>query len=254
MQNRNSTNPQGIDVSSYQAGIDFSAIKTSGVSIVYIKATEGTNYINPLLQDFYARAKAQGLKVGFYHFYHPNLDAIAQAQCFINAIKTMAYDCKPVLDVELNGGLNAATLSIKVRSCLNEIEYLTKNRPVIYTFTAFAKSSLVYASVGSFPVWIADYNTTGKPGDNPVWANWVGYQYSDAGKIGGISVDMDEFTSDIFTVSGMTVVEAIAVLNAKGVISTPTYWTNAATNIKNTSTFLSNLDNLLINMAKKLEG
>ncbi|KAG6858087.1 hypothetical protein C0993_006597, partial [Termitomyces sp. T159_Od127] len=34
--------PQGIDVSGYQPGINWSTVKANGVEFAYIKATEGT--------------------------------------------------------------------------------------------------------------------------------------------------------------------------------------------------------------------
>ena len=38
---------QGIDVSSWQRNIDFSAVKRSGIDVVYIKSSEGQSYIDP---------------------------------------------------------------------------------------------------------------------------------------------------------------------------------------------------------------
>ena len=58
---------QGIDVSSWQGNIDFSAVKNSGIEFVYIKSSEGTRYIDPYFEQNYQNAKANGLKVGFYH-------------------------------------------------------------------------------------------------------------------------------------------------------------------------------------------
>ncbi len=55
---------EGIDVSSYQGEIDFKKVKEDGIEIVYIKATEGTTYIDPYLERNYQRAKENGLKVG----------------------------------------------------------------------------------------------------------------------------------------------------------------------------------------------
>ena len=45
--------PQGIDVSSYQPNIDWSAVKANGVEFAYIKATEGTSMYSPKLCSFF---------------------------------------------------------------------------------------------------------------------------------------------------------------------------------------------------------
>lgn len=59
---------QGIDVSRWQGNIDFSRVKASGISVVYIKSSEGKSYIDPYFEKNYANATANGLKVGFYHY------------------------------------------------------------------------------------------------------------------------------------------------------------------------------------------
>ena len=58
----------GIDVSNWQGYIDYSQVKASGVEVVYIKASEGTTFKDPYFEYNYENAKANGLKVGFYHF------------------------------------------------------------------------------------------------------------------------------------------------------------------------------------------
>lgn len=59
---------QGIDVSRWQGNIDFSRVKASGISIVYIKSSEGKSYIDPYFEKNYANAKVNGLRIGFYHY------------------------------------------------------------------------------------------------------------------------------------------------------------------------------------------
>jgi lysozyme len=197
MQNRNASNYPGIDISSNQTNLDFAAVKAAGIVIVYIKATEGSSYVNPYLKQHYEAAKTQGLMVGFYHYFQPASDPTQQAIFFANTIKDMSYDVIPMLDVEITGSLSARVLSTLVHECLNEINYLTQHIPVLYTYTAFAKDNLIADGISGYPFWPADYNNTGSPGYNGIWDKWIGYQYSEKGNIGGVIVDLDEFTSDI---------------------------------------------------------
>ncbi len=64
------SNPQyqGIDVSDWQGYIDYRRVRESGIEIVYIKASQGNNIKDPYFEINYENAKANGLKVGFYHF------------------------------------------------------------------------------------------------------------------------------------------------------------------------------------------
>lgn len=59
---------QGIDVSDWQGYIDYSEVKAQGIDIVYIKSSQGNNIKDPYFDVNYENAKANDLKVGFYHF------------------------------------------------------------------------------------------------------------------------------------------------------------------------------------------
>lgn len=65
-----SSNPhyEGVDVSDWQGYIDYSQVRASGIEVVYIKASQGSNIKDPYFDINYENAKANGLKVGFYHF------------------------------------------------------------------------------------------------------------------------------------------------------------------------------------------
>lgn len=59
---------QGIDVSNWQGYIDYRKVKESGIEVVYIKSSQGSNIKDPYFDINYENAKVNGLKVGFYHF------------------------------------------------------------------------------------------------------------------------------------------------------------------------------------------
>ena len=190
---------KGIDISAYQANVNFAQVVSSGIEAVYIKATEGIDYINPALQAQYQGAKAAGLKVSFYHFFHPStlLNAQQQAEYFVSAISGMGYDGPLVLDLELNGGLDSSALSNIALAFLVKVSNLTGVWiPSVYTYQEFITQSLTKV-LCSYPLWLADYAAT--PGTNSIWANWSGWQYSQAGSIPGINepVDLDQFTDQM---------------------------------------------------------
>lgn len=65
-----SSNPQyqGVDVSNWQGYIDYRQVRESGIEVVYMKASQGSNIKDAYFDINYENAKANGLKVGFYHF------------------------------------------------------------------------------------------------------------------------------------------------------------------------------------------
>lgn len=67
---------KGLDVASYQhpggASINWHEVASDGYKFVFIKATEGTYYVNPYYSSDRKSAEKNGLKVGAYAFAVPN--------------------------------------------------------------------------------------------------------------------------------------------------------------------------------------
>src|ERR1700751_5579262 len=57
-----------IDLSHWQAPVDFAQAKSAGIVAVILKATQGSNWIDVTFKGRYAAASAAGLLVGAYHF------------------------------------------------------------------------------------------------------------------------------------------------------------------------------------------
>ena len=203
MEGRNSNNLNGIDVSNWQGNINFKSVKNEGIEVVYIKATEGDYFKDSYAKQNYERAKAEGLKVGFYHFFKPNKNAKRQAKYFIdylNEIGATDYDCKLALDVETTEGRSAYELTTMCIEFLEEVRKITNREVVVYTYTSFANNNLDNR-LGVYPLWIAEYGVKA-PKDNRVWSSWIGFQYSDKGNVAGVSgnCDMNEFKEEILDV------------------------------------------------------
>ncbi|WP_298843695.1 GH25 family lysozyme [uncultured Clostridium sp.] len=198
---------KGIDISNYQQGVDFKKVKNSGIEIVYIKATEGISYQNPLLQSQYSGAKAVGLKVGFYHFLRAN-DPILEAKHFLNVINGLSSDCKYAIDVEVALGQTVTKISSNVRLFVNYL--ISNNKEVcIYTGDYFYANNL-NNSVKNIPLWVAHYGVA-----KPDAVNYIGFQYSSTGIVNGINgpVDLNEFSSGVF-LSSISPVPVSAVIKA----------------------------------------
>ncbi|WP_051539814.1 GH25 family lysozyme [Clostridium ihumii] len=196
MQSRSRSNLKGIDISNWQGDIDYSKVKASGIKIAYMKASEGSNYKDAFLEQNYSRAKKQGLKVGFYHFFRG--DALNEARYFVECIKNKVSDCLLALDIEVDCGMDKSTLTTACITFLEEVKRSTGKNVVVYTYTSFANSSLD-SRLSKYPVWIAHYGVE-TPGYNPIWTSWVGFQYSDKGQVNGVNgnCDVNEFNSGIF--------------------------------------------------------
>lgn len=76
----------GIDISYWNAGIDWPKVRAAGQRFVFAKASEGETYADPTFDDNWEGARSAGLLRGAYHFIRANLDAKKQANTII-AIK-----------------------------------------------------------------------------------------------------------------------------------------------------------------------
>src|SRR5262245_61075050 len=68
---------EGIDVSGYQPNTDWAKVKGANRKFAFIKATEGTGYVNPYFDHDWKGAKQNGILRGAYHYFHPDTGAQA---------------------------------------------------------------------------------------------------------------------------------------------------------------------------------
>lgn len=195
-----STIYEGIDVSSYQGEIDFKKVKEDGIEVVYIKATEGTYYIDPYLERNYQKAKENGLKVGFYHYVaaRTTKQAEKEAQFFISNISGKESDCKLAMDFERFGDLTKAEINSIGLTFLKEIERLSGKEAILYS-NAYTASNIWSGENTKYPLWVASYGVE-EPSNSGTWNSWAGWQYTDVGEIRGIRgyVDRNKFTKEVF--------------------------------------------------------
>ena len=197
----------GIDVSEWQGDINFAEVKASGIDIVYIKSSEGTNYIDPYFRSHYISATENDLNVGFYHFLtaQSNTEAIEEARFFASVVNGLNSDCRLAMDFEVFDGLSINEINNISFAFLGEVQRLTNKEVVVYSDAFNARETFSSSLAAEYPVWVAEYGTN-QPEDGN-WPTWIGFQYTDQGKINGISgnVDRDFFTADIFLSDNSTI-------------------------------------------------
>ncbi len=179
----------GIDVSHWQGAIDWDAVAADGVEFAFIKATEGGDYVDPRFAANWSGAQRAGVVRGAYHFFRPQTDAVAQAEHFLRTVQLAPGDLPPVLDVEVTDGRSAATIAAGVRTWLQEVERATGRRPILYTRASFWTAQMG-SGFGGYPLWVAHYGVS-SPNIPAEWSGWTFWQHSDAGRVDGISGDVD---------------------------------------------------------------
>lgn len=186
----------GIDVSAYQGDIDFEAVAADGIQAVYIRAGAGTDYKDPYCQQNYTRAKAAGLLTGFYYYVSARSvpEAREEAARFASLVSGFSPELRLAMDFEYFPDLSPYAVNQIGLAFLEETQRLTGKEMVVYS-DAYNARSVWSGAVTEYPLWVAEYGVS-SPADNGKWDTWAGFQYSDQGRVNGISgsVDLDRYT------------------------------------------------------------
>jgi len=190
----------GIDVSGWQGTIDYAEVKNAGIEIVYIKSSEGFSYTDPYFETNYTQAKANGLKVGFYHYVTARTteQAEEQARFFASVVSGKNPDCRLAMDFESFGDLSVEEINQISQVFLETTQNLTGKDMVIYSNVSNARGVFSQELANSYPLWVAEYEVS-EPVENGKWDTWVGWQYTSTGNVSGINgnVDRDYYTDGI---------------------------------------------------------
>lgn len=189
---------RGIDIASYQAGIDLSVVPCD---FVIVKATEGVNYVNPDCDRAVQQAIQLGKCWGTYH-YVDGSGAVAEADYYVNNIR--GYLGKGILCIDWESGSNRAWGNYSYLDALvSRVIERTGIKPLIYVQASAYTQTAAVAQRHDCGLWIAQYadmNATGYQ-DTP-W-NEGAYscairQYSSAGRLTGWNgnLDLDKFYGD----------------------------------------------------------
>ncbi len=193
-------NYRGMDVSNWQGSINYSQVKNSGIEIVYIKASQGDSMIDSHFRTNYENAKANGLKIGLYHFLTATsvADAETQAEYFASVISGTSPDCKLAMDFEIFEDLNTEEINAISFAFLQKVQSLTGKEVIVYSNASNARNTFNRELASQYPLWIAEYGVNSP--NTGIWSSYEGYQYSDRGTVPGIRgfVDLDTFTESIF--------------------------------------------------------
>ena len=180
---------QGIDVSHYQGKINWEEVaRDENVTFVYVKATEGSDFVDDMyLRNFYG-AKRVGIPVGVYHFYRPTVSVLTQLENFRNNVDPRQQDLIPIVDVEKRGKGSLPQFQAQLKAFLDGVERMFGVKPIIYTGVNFYAAYLEGRFTG-YRFMVARYaeEFPGLSEDVPILL----WQYSSTGYVEGIKGHVD---------------------------------------------------------------
>ncbi|MHC5922079.1 GH25 family lysozyme, partial [Lactococcus lactis] len=185
----------GIDISSYQAELNAGIVPSD---FVIIKATEGTNYINPTWEEQAGQVIQTNKLLGFYHFASVG-NPIAEADFFISVVKD--YIGKAVLVLDFEAGAINAWGNVGARQFLNRVKEKTGVYPMIYMSAEVTRQFNWSTISNTNPLWVAQYASMNPTGyQSEPWTDGKGYgawssaaihQYSSAGSLANWNGNLD---------------------------------------------------------------
>lgn len=187
---------KGLDVSRWQQGIDFNAVRGAGYDFVILKAggSDDGFYTDPCFESFYVMARAAGLHIGAYYYVGPEFtsaeDGRADAERFIRILGNRVFDMPVYVDVESTrpadkDGVTDATIAFC--ETMEEAGYFVG----IYAseYSGFC-DRLDSGRLTVYTWWVAAW---GSAEPNIPYGIW---QYNNVGCVGGVTVDENEAVED----------------------------------------------------------
>lgn len=187
----------GVDVSHYQGEIDWDVLAAQNIRFAYIKATEGSSYVDERFANNYGMARQTGLRVGAYHFFSFDSSGATQAVNFIETVKAFDGMLPPVVDVEFYGNKEAnppdpEEVRPQLQAYLDAVENAYGLRPVIYA-TYESWKLYIENQFDDYPLWIRDI--WNQPKSSIDWTLW---QYTNRGRLKGFSGEESYVDLNVF--------------------------------------------------------
>lgn len=190
---------RGIDVSHHQGAIDWPQVATQRwIRFAYVKATEGTRWVDPQFVRNWQGARGEGLRVGAYHYFGFCTSGADQARNLLSVLPKDPDMLPPALDVEADPTCatppSRPALVREIAEWCRIVEASTGKRPVIYV-TRESYRTLLAGSGLSYPLWFRDLLAEPAPDGGERWSFW---QWHSRARVPGIAgrVDLNAYRAD----------------------------------------------------------
>jgi lysozyme len=173
----------GIDVSHHQGTIDWIRVADDGISFVYIKATEGSTFVDPRYQANWTGSGRAGLDRGAYHFFSLCSPGQEQASNYLHVVSKYA-ELAPALDLELSPDCHRRPAAQGVRreiiSFLSAVELSTGERVLLYVGDHF-EAAYPFVRTIERPRWRLGFLL------RPSGDDWTVWQVGSLARVDGIA-------------------------------------------------------------------
>ena len=192
---------RGLDVSHHQDAIEWEAVRREDIDFVFIKATEGVDWVDPRFEENWSGAEAVGIARGAYHFFRFCRSGEEQAAHFLETVPPQSNTLPPAVDVEYTGNCGRRKSTEAIRDELETFIEIVSDAygriPLIYA-DSDAYRRIIAGHFEDVPLWIPTLGDEPDPSDGRDWTFW---QHDHMGQIDGIQgqVDLNVFAGSRWT-------------------------------------------------------
>jgi lysozyme len=185
-----------IDLSHWQSSVNLQAYVKSGGLAVFLKATQGSTWVDPTFTARVLAATQAGLLVGAYHF----CDATSPAAQVTHFMAVAGKVTKVLaIDVE-NNGMGETVSIAQAAEIAVLLQSATGRLPLVYISRYGPTGNgagLPNSVLMRCPLWLPKYGTD--PICPPGWMDWTFWQYTDEGSADGVEspCDMNRFNGTV---------------------------------------------------------
>ena len=177
---------RGVDVSSYQGEIDWATFSAQDIDFAFIKATEGSSFVDTRFSYNYSEAQKHGIAVGAYHFFSYDSKGSTQAENFISNVQPFEGMLPPVIDVEFYGDKkrnppDREDVDTQLKTMLSALEEHYGLKPIIYA-TERSYEMFLSGDYADYDIWIRNVITKPALSDGREWTFW---QYTNRERLDG---------------------------------------------------------------------
>lgn len=183
----------GIDISRYQGDINWAAVRGSGVSFAFIKATEGGDHADPNFRRYWYEAGQARIPRGAYHYFYFCRSGTQQAAWFIQNVPRERGAMPPVIDLEWTASRTcprrppAGEVLREAKIFKDILHQYYGQRPIIYTTVDFYRDN----NLRSWPEEFWLRSVAGHPRIVYPGQPYTFWQYTGTGRVPGIGGNVD---------------------------------------------------------------
>ncbi|MDD5923281.1 MAG: LysM peptidoglycan-binding domain-containing protein [Clostridia bacterium] len=188
---------KGIDVSTWQKGVDYKRVASQNIKFVLCRASFGweANQKDNMFETHIKGFKSVGIPVGAYHYSYATTPAEAEkeAKYFLSCIKGHKFELPVYYDMEENsmaktGKANCTAIAEKFCDIVSKAGYLVG----IYTNPNWLVNYLDYNKLfPKYELWLAQWSTQ-KDYSCGIWQYGGSTNYIESTKLDGISGNVDK--------------------------------------------------------------